>query len=147
MRVVIGIGNPYRRDDGVGPALAERLTRLGVSGVDVRVLDGEPTGLLEAWTGAKLAIVVDAVLSQPARPGQIQRTSLADLHRAPAASSHGMGVPEAVELGAVLDRLPERLVVYAVEAADVGFGTELSPEVAAALPELLDAVLTDLERR
>jgi hydrogenase maturation protease len=146
MRVVIGIGNPYRRDDGVGPALAERLTRLGISNVDIRVLDGEPTGLLDAWTGASLAIVVDAVLSQPARPGQIHRTSLPDLARAPAASSHGLGVPEAVELGRALHRLPDRLLVYAVEAADVGYGTELSPAVAAALPELLDAVLTDLEK-
>src|SRR5437899_633981 len=44
MKVVIGIGNPHRRDDGVGPALAERLARIGLSDVDVRVLDGEPTG-------------------------------------------------------------------------------------------------------
>jgi hydrogenase maturation protease len=146
MRVVIGVGNPYRRDDGVGPALAERLARLNMSDVDIRVLDGELTGLLDAWTGARLAIVVDAVLCQPARPGQIHRTSLADLAHQPATSTHGMGVPEAYELGTVLDRLPERLIVYAVEAADVGYGTELSPEVAGALPELLDAVLTDLER-
>jgi hydrogenase maturation protease len=146
MRVVIGIGNPYRRDDGIGPALAERLTRLALTNVDIRVLDGEPTGLLDAWTGARLAIVVDAVLGKPARPGQIHRTSLPELARAPAASSHGLGVPEAVELGQALGRLPDRLIVYAVEAADVGFGTDLSPEVAAALPELLDAVLTDLER-
>jgi hydrogenase maturation protease len=146
VNVVIGIGNPYRRDDGIGPALAGRLTRLGLSNVDVRVLDGEPTSLLEAWTGARLAIVVDAVLCRPARPGQIHRTSLPGLAGRPATSSHGLGVPEAIELGRALDRLPGRLIVYAVEAADVGFGTDLSPEVAAALPELLDAVLTDLER-
>lgn len=146
MKVVIGIGNPYRRDDGVGPALAERLTTLVASDVDVRVLDGEPTALLEAWTGARLAIVVDAVLGSPPRPGQIHRTNVAALARSSGTSSHGLGVPEAIELGQALDRLPEHLIVYAVEAADVGYGTELSPAVEAALPELLDAVLTDLER-
>ena len=31
--VVIGVGNPYRRDDGVGPAIVERLRRRGVVGV------------------------------------------------------------------------------------------------------------------
>ncbi len=146
MTVVIGIGNPYRRDDGIGPALADRLTGLGLSNVDVRVLDGEPTGLLDAWTGAALAIIVDAVICQPARPGRIHRTTLPRLTGAPATSSHGLGIPEAIELGRALDRLPDHLIVYAVEAADVGFGTELSPEVAAALPELLDAIRTDLER-
>lgn len=146
MKVVIGIGNPYRRDDGVGPALAERLATLVMSDVDVRVLDGEPTGLLDAWTGAQLTIVVDAVLCQPARPGQIHRTTMSALAGSTATSSHGLGIPEAVELGRALDRLPEHLIVYAVEAADVGYGTDLSPAVAAAIPELLDAVLTDLAR-
>ena len=145
MKVVIGIGNPYRRDDGVGPILTERLAKLVMSDVDVQVLDGEPTGLLDAWTGARLAIVVDAVLSEPPRPGQIHRTSMSTLTSSAATSSHGLGVPEAVELGRALDRLPAQLIVYAVEAADVGYGTGLSPAVAAAIPELLDAVLTDLE--
>ena len=30
MKVVIGIGNRGRRDDGIGPALVERLTRIGL---------------------------------------------------------------------------------------------------------------------
>jgi hydrogenase maturation protease len=53
-------------------------------------------------------------------------------------------VPEAVQLGQALDRLPERLIIDAVEAADVGHGTGPSPAVAATLPELLDAILADL---
>ena len=145
MKVIIGIGNPYRRDDGIGPALAQRLTKLVTPDVDIRVLDGEPTGLLDAWTGARLAIVVDAVLSHPARPDQIPSTSMPTLTGTPATSSHGLGVPEAVRLGQALDRLPKRLIVYAVEAADLGHGTGLSPAVAATLPELLDAILADLE--
>ncbi|HEU5469298.1 MAG TPA: hydrogenase maturation protease [Actinophytocola sp.] len=145
MKVVIAIGNPYRRDDGVGPALAELLTQRKLSDVHIEVLDGEPTRLLDAWAGAPLAIVIDAVLCQPAHPGRIHRTNLDQLPAGtPAASSHGLGIPEAVQLGTVLDRLPQRLIVYAVEAADIGFGIDLTPEVAAALPALLDAVLTDV---
>jgi hydrogenase maturation protease len=142
--VVICVGNPYRRDDGVGPALADLLTRLPASTVDVVVADGEPAQLLDAWTGVGLAIVVDAVLCEQPQPGRIHRTSMADLAASSFTSSHGMGVPEAALLGAALDRLPQRLVVYAVEAAHLGFGTDLSPEVAAALPELVIAVLTEI---
>lgn len=144
MNVVIGIGNPYRRDDGVGPALADRLSAHRTSTVDVVVLDGEPTGLLDAWAGVPLAVVVDAVLCDPAEPGRIHRTELGEPLCGRAVSSHAMGVPEAVRLGAALGRLPGRLVMFAVEAADVGHGVGLSPEVAAALPELLDAVLAEL---
>jgi hydrogenase maturation protease len=141
--VVIGIGNPYRCDDGVGPALVNELNQL--SDVDTVLADGEPTQLLDAWSGAKLAIVVDAVLCDPAHPGRIHRTGMDDLASAGSAtSSHGMGVPEAVLLGAILNRLPQHLVVFAVEAAHLGFGTDLSPEVAAALPELLSAVLREI---
>ncbi|MGH3405779.1 MAG: hypothetical protein ACRDRJ_25285, partial [Streptosporangiaceae bacterium] len=38
-------------------------------GVELVVTDGEPTRLIEAWTGAALAVVVDAVRVQPPRPG------------------------------------------------------------------------------
>jgi len=137
MRVLIGIGNAHRRDDGVGPALVERVSKLLPPNVRASALDGEPAGLLDVWAGARLAIVVNAVLHRPARPGQIHRTTTMTGPTSPF-------VTEAVKLGQAKDRLPDRLIAYAVEAADLGDGTELSPAVAAALPELLDAVLTDI---
>lgn len=147
MTVVIGIGNPYRCDDGVGPAIVDQLTRLSLPNVEVVTADGEPTQLLDAWTGTDLAVVIDAVLCAPAEPGRIHRTDLHGISTLPAAtSSHGLGVPEAVLLGAALDRLPARLVVYAVEAARLDFGTDLSPPVAAAVPEVVAAVLDEIAK-
>lgn len=143
--VVIGIGNEYRHDDGIGPALITILSTIDLPGVRLVVSDGEPAGLLTEWAGADLVILVDAVVCEPARPGRIHRTDLTAL-RPPTgpASSHGLGIPEAVALGRALDRLPAGLVVYAVEAADVDLGVGLSPEVAAALPRLADAVRAEL---
>ena len=43
------------------------------SGVDLVITDGEPTRLIEAWTGAALAVVVDAVRAQPPHPGRVHR--------------------------------------------------------------------------
>lgn len=141
---VIGIGNEYRHDDGVGPALIAALAHHELAGVRLAISDGEPSRLLTDWDGVDLVIVVDAVLCEPAHPGRIHRTRVEDLRPHTGASSHGLGIPEAVALARVLDRLPCRMLVYAVEAADVGLGTGLSPEVAAALPDLVDAVLADL---
>ena len=148
--VVIGIGNPYRRDDGIGPALVAALERFRPPGVSLTVADGEPSQLLEAWSGASLAVVVDAVLCEMPAPGRIHRTALGPVvgDAAPgsraAASTHGLGIPDALRLAEALDQAPGRLVVFAVEAADIGFGPGLSPAVAACLPELTRAVLTEL---
>ena len=45
-----------------------------------------------------------------------------------------------------MDRMPERLVVFAVEAADIGYGEQLSQPVSASLPELTQAVIAELKR-
>lgn len=142
--VVIGVGNEYRRDDGVGPAVLAELTRRALPGLDLVLSDGEPTHLLDAWTGRPLAVVVDAVLCEPSAPGRLHRTVLAGDVPVTAASTHGLGIPDAVQLAQVLDRAPARLVVLAVEAADLGFGVGLSTAVAAAVPAVVDAVLAEL---
>lgn len=139
--VVIGVGNEYRRDDGVGPHVVGEINRRGGHAV---VCDGEPAGLLLAWADAELAVVIDAVVCEPSTPGRVWQTTvdgLPEVHAA--ASSHGLGIPDAVALATALDRMPRRLVVLAVEAADVGFGVGLSPAVAAAVPEVL-ALLDEL---
>jgi hydrogenase maturation protease len=143
---VIGVGNPFRRDDGIGPAVVEAIARLDRPGVTTALSDGEPTQLIEAWTGMDLAIVIDAVRCDPAAPGRVHRTGLDDLAAGTGqSSSHGLGIPEAVELARVLDLLPARLVVYAVEAGDVDFGTGLSVAVAAAVPTVVAAVVRELD--
>jgi hydrogenase maturation protease len=142
--VVIGVGNEFRRDDGVGPAVLAELARRGGPGLALVLSDGEPTQLLDAWAGQPLAIVVDAVLCEPSTPGRLHRTDLAGDVPVTTASTHGLGVPDAVRLAQALDRAPGRLVILAVEAADVGFGVGLSPAVAAAVPAVIDAVLAEL---
>jgi len=139
--VVIGVGNAYRRDDGAGLALAGRLVRS--PGVEVVRCEDEPTRLLEAWAGADLALVVDAV-SSGAEPGTVHRLD-ASCRPLPAAvfrgSTHALGLGEAIELARALGRLPGRLLVYGVEGADFGTGEGLSPAVTAALGPLADELL------
>ena len=144
--VVIGIGNEFRRDDGAGPAVLARLHGRVPGGVELLISDGEPARLIEAWAGAPLAVIVDAVRTEPAVPGRLHRLVL---HQAGAAevrpvSSHGLGLNSAIGLAHALDRMPGTLIVHAVEAADLGDGPGLSPAVAAAINALADAVLRDL---
>jgi hydrogenase maturation protease len=142
---VIGVGNEFRRDDGAGPAVVAALHDLAPDGVRLAVTDGEPTRLIEAWAGAALAIVVDAVRADPPRPGRVHRFVL-DQPRAIGrpASSHGLGLGDAVALAVALDRMPDRLIVHAIEAADLTQGPGLTPPVAAAVGTVARAILADI---
>jgi hydrogenase maturation protease len=142
--IVIGVGNEFRRDDGVGPAVIAELERRSLPEVLLTRSDGEPTALFDAWDGARLAVVVDAVRHEPSVPGQIHRCLLPGQFLGRAPSTHGLGIPEAVRLAAALDRVPRQLVVYAVEAADYGFGLGLSEPVARAVPEVVAAVIAEV---
>jgi hydrogenase maturation protease len=144
--VVIGVGNEFRRDDGAGPAVVGRLRALVPPGVELVITDGEPTRLIEAWTGAALAVVVDAVRAQPPHPGRVHRF-VVDRPRAGAArtaSSHGFGFDDAIALALALDRMPGRLIVHAIEAADLTQGNGLTPAVAEAIGVVASAILHDI---
>lgn len=146
--VLIGIGNPYQRDDGIGPAVASAIERLRLPGVRVVISDGEPVGLLAAWEDTGLAIVVDAIRHEPSCPGHIHRLTSSQLDGdGAAASSHGFGVPYALQLSRALNRQPGRLVMFGIEAADTSAGSGLSAAVSAAVPMAVSAVRAELETR
>lgn len=142
--VVIGIGNEFRRDDGVGPALIARLAADAPRGVRLVATDGEPTRLIDAWDGAPIAVVIDAAHVGSPTPGRFHRTDAADLVDRLSSSTHGLGVLDALRLAEAVGRAPRRLVVFAVEVDDLDHGTGLSPAVAASLTPLAEAVRVEL---
>jgi hydrogenase maturation protease len=141
--VVIGVGNEYRRDDGLGPAVLARLRDLAPATVRLVPSDGDPGALIEAWSGAGTAIVVDAVSGDPGRTRRLV-IDRAGPDPARTISSHGLGLAEAIGLARALDRMPGQLIVHAVEAADFGYGLGLTPAVAVAADAVTSAVLADL---
>ncbi|MFI1991479.1 hydrogenase maturation protease [Actinoplanes sp. NPDC020271] len=142
-RVVIGVGNEYRHDDGFGPlvvaALADRVAgdhRL--AGVELRISDGEPARMLQAWTGTAITVVID-VAAGHGRTGWQELALLEDTEPEPAAASgHGIGLGTTVELARVLGRLPQRLVTLVAYGKEFGFGVGLSAAVSAAVGPVAD---------
>jgi hydrogenase maturation protease len=137
-RVVIGVGNPDRRDDGVGPAVAAAV--FVPPGVVVVSCPAEPTAILDAWDGSELAVLVDAAVG--GTPGRVRSGTIDELGMAAEKpfSSHDLSLPQTYELARALGRAPGALVVVTVEIADAGHGVGLSPPVAAALPEAVRLV-------
>ena len=143
---LIAVGNPFWRDDAAGLAVARRVRAAAPAGVEVVELGGDPAGLLEALQGTDLVIILDAIRSG-APAGSIQRIEvgtgdeLAD--RRPRVSSHGLALGDLLALARSLDRFPTRLVLIGIEAAELGPGTGLSPQVAAAIETVAEKVLRE----
>lgn len=142
--IIIGIGNDFRRDDGVGLTVAQRIAERNLPGV--RVVSGisEPAALLDAWSGAARAVVVDAVTGANSDPGRIRRWTGPDPETSAVVSSHALGLAQTCALGQALDRMPDELVVFTVDVADTNHGVGLTAAVAAAVTNLVELIVAEL---
>jgi hydrogenase maturation protease len=106
---------------------------------------GEGAALMERWKGYENVIIIDAV-SSGAPEGTIHRLE-ASTQKIPSDffhySSHRFGVAEAVEMARTLGELPLSLIIYGIEGKSFKSGMELSPEVSAAISEVVDMILKD----
>jgi hydrogenase maturation protease len=148
--VIIGMGNHMRHDDGVGLEVLTEVRRCVPDGADTQVefllLDGEPTRLIDAWTGRAQAVVIDAAYAA-GDPGTIYRVDVDDgsfPEWLGGASSHSAGLAAAVGLGRALNRIPDKMVVFGIEPEDCSFGVGLSESVMAAMPSLVEQVCAEV---
>jgi hydrogenase maturation protease len=140
---VIGVGNAFGSDDAAGLAVARALTGRLRPGVSALEHEGDPSGLLDAWAGAELVVLVDATASG-AKPGTVHVLDASE-RPLPAGlggtSTHAFGVAQAIELARALGRLPPRVVVVGIEGERFTAGTTPTPAVAAAVEPACEAVL------
>jgi hydrogenase maturation protease len=135
--IVIGMGNEFRHDDAAGLIAARRLRTLGLPAEEHQ---GDPATLIERWKGINDVMLIDAVWSGAA-PGTLHRL---DVSGSPLprhlflASTHSMGLAEAVELSRVLGTLPARVLVFGVEGKNFRPGIGVSPEVERTLRVLVE---------
>lgn len=143
--LIVGIGSPHG-DDAVGWRAIERLGRIVAPAVR-KVALREPMDLPLHLDGCRRLWIVDACRS--GRPlGSVQRLSWPDqrIEYVGASSSHGLGIDAALRLVEALGRLPERVVIFAVEAANAAPGDGVSAEVEAALSVVEQRLVAELSR-
>lgn len=144
--LLIAIGNRFRRDDGVGPAVVDQLAGVLPAGVDTHFASGEGASLMDAWQGYRRVYLFDAVMSRKA-PGAVHRLDASeqaipqDFFKY---STHAFSLAEAVEMARALAMLPEKLVIFGVEGGDFGSGEGLSDAVAKAVPGVVQQVKEEL---
>jgi hydrogenase maturation protease len=146
--LVLALGNDVMGDDGAGPAAARALRERYGDRVDV-VESGEAgLALLEILEGYERALLLDTILTGTVAAGTILCFRPDSFRKVVAPSPHYAGLPEVFELARRLDvPLPREIEVLAMEAKDPYTVREgLTPEVAAALPSLVERASAILDR-
>jgi hydrogenase maturation protease len=153
--LVLGMGNPILGDDGVGVRVAAELQKaLPVDAtVDVSEACVGGLSLMERMVGYDTVILIDALTLGTVRPGTIHRMTLNELAALGTtqhiASAHDTNLLTALEAGGRMSLpLPHTVTIFAIEARNVlDFGYGLTPDVAAAVPHVVEDVLNELDIR
>jgi len=145
--LIIGIGNEYRNDDGVGLLVARKIQEAQIPGIIIREQSGEGAALIEAWKGYEKVLLVDAV-SSGAEPGTIRRID-ATAQKVPTKffhySTHAFSVAEAVELARTLNEIPKNLVIYGIEGENFTSGNIITPALQKAALKLSQQIISEIK--
>ncbi|MBN1148758.1 MAG: hydrogenase maturation protease [Anaerolineales bacterium] len=162
--IIIGLGNPILGDDGIGWRVAEQVERQLLSnrraGASAKDLPGENSSnrieveclavggltLMEHLIGYERAILIDAITTRQTPLGTVQNLPLEEIpNRAIGhiSSAHDTTLHNAIQVGRSMGaQLPEQIDLVTIEAQQIyDFSDELSPLIAAALPEAVQTVM------
>jgi len=144
--MVVGIGNLIMRDDGVGVHAIKALEALGLP-EEVELIDGGTNSydLIEEFCRAEKLVIVDT-MHAGAEPGTIYRAPLKELGLQSIetiTSLHEMHFVEAMKMTHMLGYDPPT-IVFGIEPAEVEVSMELSPQVAAKFPRLVELMQEEI---
>ena len=142
--LVLGMGNPILRDDGIGLRVVEELEGLFFdSGVTLQTSTLAGINLLEILIGFDRAIIVDAIQTG-GEPGSVYRLTPQDFvarHTLP--HVHNIDFFQSLTLARnVIPNMPKDVVIVGIEVGDaLNFGENLTPEVERSIPSAVEQIL------
>lgn len=150
--VVLGIGNILLTDDGIGVRVVEALEQAGPQGSlrDARLRDGGTIGLalLSEIDPDGVLVAVDAMEMGEA-PGTVRVFEGAAMDLALSGikrTAHEVALSDLMMAAELSGAAPDRRALVAIQPDSTGWGLELTPNVAAAVPVAARAVETVVAR-
>lgn len=143
--LVLGIGNILRKDDGVGVTVIDRLQEQELP-PGVRLLDGGTAGidLLTYLEGLDRLVIVDAMYAE-GKPGDIKVLAGDDLRdRDIILSGHYGRLSDILDMVGALWTRPDTVIIGIIPRDCESYEMGLTPEVANAVPLVIDMILTML---
>ena len=146
--IIICLGNPLMRDEGIGIHLASELTTQLADHPDVDVLDLGTGGLtvIHAIEGRKKVVFVDcALMGEP--PGTIRRFTPEEVRSEKVKtrySLHEGDLLDTLELSRNLGECPDDITIFGIEPRQVAPGEGLSEELQSNIPLYVETILKEL---
>lgn len=149
--LVMGVGNPLARDEGVGTAVIGLLERDYAFPENVRLVDAGTMGMkiINLLRDVDFLLVVDAVQGTGEAPGTVVGLSPEDIAPNQVLHSlHDMRLIDVLQAAELLDMRPAEAVFVGVEVAEIEMMRPgLTPVVEAAVPAAAEAMLGALASR
>ncbi len=145
--LVMGVGNPLMRDEGIGPRVVELLSAGYDFPDNVEVVDAGTMGyyILDMLRGVDRLILVDAVRETGHPAGTVLLLTPDDLAANQVMHSlHDLRIVDVLQAAALTDRAPETVCVGVQIESIEEWVLELSPPCAEAIPVAAAAVLDQL---
>ena len=150
--IILGMGNKFFGDDGVGIVVAEKLKSILYDETNIKVEETNWGGfrIIDLLSGYKVAIVIDALKTGTRPAGFIHKLNYKDLiHSVRMVSFHDVNFATAVEFAKEVNiTMPEDISVYAIEINEAdSFSEELSYEVNVSVEKCIQLILKELYER
>ncbi len=137
-KILIGIGNPNFKDDGVGLKIVEKFEGL----IDTATLLNIGFNLIDHLLGYDKAVIVDGVKTGT-QPGNIIEFDVNYWGNVYASGTHNFSIFEILRIGYSVypEEMPKEIKIIGVEVEDVEtLSRECSPSVEAAIPEAVSRI-------
>jgi len=146
--LVLGVGNPLMTDDGVGLRILEDLRRsCAVDGVEFLDAGTLSLVLLPRIEQCRRLLVLDAArLGAP--PGTVRVLENSDMDaflRESDSTVHDVGLRDLLDASRLTGALPAPRALVGVQPGRVGWGTQCTAAVEAAIPEAVSRACALLE--
>lgn len=148
--LIVGLGNPILGDDGIGIRVAQAVREcIGERGIEFLEASQGGLRLAEQLVEYERVILIDAIQTRCGVPGAVYRLTLDDIPSLNANGAHDTSLKNALQLVSELGgQTPDTnaIAIIAIEAVNLlDFSEMLTPQVKAAIPAAVQAVLETLE--
>lgn len=145
--LIIGIGNGFRKDDGIGLEIARLIKERDYPDLSVMESTGDITNYIDDFNEFELLIIADSI-KNAADPGMSVRIDISELtddfKLSPNISTHWPGIFETLKLASNIGVLPPKTIIFGVAGIDFSNGIGISPILSGSIQSIVDEIICEI---
>lgn len=146
--VVLGLGNPLMRDEGIGTVLIEKLSAIADKFPGVDFIDAGTGGMsiLYLIEERQKVIIIDCAYMNTA-PGTIKKfrpDQAESVKKLAHQSLHEVDILKVIQLATQLDNCPPDIIFFGIEPEKIEQGQSLTETIASKMQTYIDTITAEL---